>query len=1085
MHLLVRETHALDETAAARDLGQDPADLVFLSFSDADLGALAAAWRSAGPSLRLANLTQLAHPMSVDLYGDRIIARAKCVVVRMLGGLDYFRYGAEEFAAICRAATIPLAILPGDGPDTPALAALSTMPADLRARLDASLRAGGPAMVQALAIAAEAAGLAPAAIAAPDPYPQHGVHVLDLLPGRPLAAVVFYRSHLVSADIAPIEALAEALRARGLRVGLLYVASLKSHDTAGFVARTLAAWSPGVVLNATGFSAITAMGSPLDAAGVPVLQLVLAGTDRVAWEPSRRGLTPADLAMQVVLPELDGRLLTTAVSFKEEVPADAALQYARKIHRPDPAGIALAADRAAGWTRLAATPAFERHIAIVLSDYPGLAGQRGHAVGLDGFASLARIVSLLPDHDIGPVAAADLVQTLCHDEPAPFMKLAEYRHRFATLPEALRAAVTGTWGDPAADPCVIDGMITVRHRRRGKAVLAIQPSRGHGERDRQTYHDPDAPPCHGFLAFYLGLRHVHAVIHLGTHGVLEWLPGKSVATGADCAPQALIRGTPVIYPFIVNNPGEAAPAKRRLGAVTIGHLTPPMSRATHHGPAREVERLIEEYAAADGLDRRRTTALRREILDRAAACGLLAECRADPADPDDCLARLDAHLCDVKDLQLRQGLHVYGQAPAARDAILAALPQASDAAARLDSCAAAECRALRAALDGRFIPPGPAGAPTRGRLDTLPTGRNLTTADPRAIPTRSAMALAETAAAVLLRRHLQDHGDYPRTVMIDLWGSTTLRTGGENFALALILLGVRPLWDDGSARVGGFEVIPLALLDRPRIDVTLRISGLFRDAFEMQTTLFDAAIQAVAARDEAPDWNPLAGQPPAPRIYGPPAGRYGAGGARALAGAWRERHELGQSWLDASAGAYGRADDGAADPAGLAARVAATEAFIHNQDHAEIDLLDTPEHAAHEGGFAAAASALGATPALYHLDTSRPEHPAARLVAEEVIRIVRGRAANPAWIVGMLPHGYRGAAEIARCIEALHHYAATLPDRFDRQFDLLHAATLGTPSIAAFLRDTNPEAHAALTARFAEARSRNLWHPASNSALAE
>ena len=1077
MHLLVRESHGLDEAAAARDLGQTSADLVFLSFSDADLGALAAAWESTGPSLRLANLAQLTHPMSVDIYADQVVAKAKCVVLRLLGGLDYFRYGAEEFFSVCRAAKIPFAILPGDGPDTPALAALSTMPAHIRTALDTSLRAGGPAMAQALALAAQAAGL-PAAARAIEPLPQHGIHASD---PDPSAAIVFYRSHLVSADIAPIEALAKALRARGLSVGLLYVASLKSPDSAAFAAATLAAWKPNVVLNATNFSATSERGSPLDAAGAPVLQLVLAGTDRPAWERSRRGLTPADLAMQVVLPELDGRLLTTAISFKAEAPTDAALQYARKIHAPDADGIALAADRAAGWTRLATTPAHDRRIAIVLSDYPGLTGQRGHAVGLDSFASLANIFSFLPDYDNEPADAPALVQMLCHDAPTPFMSLTEYRRRFATLPETIQASVTAAWGDPSVDPSIAGNAFTLRHRHLGKALVAIQPPRAHGD-VRRSYHDPDAAPCHGFLAFYLGLADIHAIVHLGTHGTLEWLPGKSVALGRDCIPQALIGGTPMIYPFIVNNPGEAAPAKRRLGAVTIGHLTPPMSRAAHHGPAREIEHLIEEYAAADGLDRRRTTALRTSILDRAQACGLLTECGADAADPDDSLARLDAHLCDVKDLQLRHGLHIYGQPPAARDAILSAMPNGPDIATRLDACAEAERTALRAALEGRFIPPGPAGAPTRGRADVLPTGRNLTTADPRAIPTRSAMTLAKTAAAELLRRHLQDHGEYPRTIMIDLWGSTTLRTGGENLALAFILLGVHPLWDEASARVSGFEVLPLALLDRPRIDVTLRISGLFRDAFETQTKMFDNAVRAVAARDEAPDWNPLAGQPPTARIFGPQAGQYGAGGDRALAGAWSERSDLGRSWLEASSGTYGQNDDGAPDPTGLAARVAGAEAFVHNQDHAEIDLLDTPEHAAHEGGFAAAAASLGATPALYHLDTSRPEIPRARLVAEEIFRVVRGRAANPAWIAAMIPHGYRGAAEIARGIEALHHFAATLPTRFDDQFDLLFAATLGDPKVDDFLRTANPDAHAALTARFAEARTRNLWHPSSNSA---
>ena len=381
---------------------------------------------------------------------------------------------------------------------------------------------------------------------------------------------------------------------------------------------------------------------------------------------------------------------------------------------------------------------------------------------------------------------------------------------------------------------------------------------------------------------------------------------------------------------------------------------------------------------------------------------------------DDRLARLDAYLCDVKDTQIRDGLHVFGRdpAPERRDALLAALP-ARRAADALDRSAASERAGLLAALDGRFVPPGPAGAPTRGRADVLPTGRNLFTTDPRPVPTPTAVALAEKSAAELLRRHLQDHGEYPRALVLNLWGSATMRTGGEDLALALLLLGVRPSWDGGSGRVTGFEIIPLALLDRPRVDVTLRISGLFRDAFAAQIALFDAAVRAVAARDEAADWNPLAGRAGA-RIYGPAPGSYGAGDVL-----------QDNAYLAASAAAYGKALDGAADPDGFARLVAAADAFVAVQDHRETDLLDGTEWAAHEGGFAALATALGRAPALYHLDTGAPETPRARTLPEEIARIVRGRAANPAWIAGMRPHGYRGAAEIARAVDGLHAFAAT------------------------------------------------------------
>ncbi len=1107
MHLLVRDTRTLDDAEAADDLGQTAAELVMLSFSDADLGALAGAWQAmpGAPTLRLASLARLRHPMSVDLYCEQVVAGARCVVIRLLGGLEYWRYGAEQVAELCRSEGIALALLPGDGIDDPRLAALSTMPPELLARLDACFRMGGAAnMARAILLAAFAGGLRADAGSAAEPVPQHGVHTLDLVADRPLAAIVFYRSHLLSSDIAPVAALTEALRERGMAVGAVYASSLKAPDSAAYVDRTLRAWGPAVVVNATGFSARRDdAGSPLDAPGVPVLQVVLSGGSREAWQLSSRGLSQTDLAMQVVLPELDGRLLTGAISFKAEDATVPALQYARIVHRPDLDGVALAADRAAGWVRLSATPRRDRDLAVVLSDYPGVGGQRGHAVGLDSFASLSAILDDLTaaGYDTGGRQdEAALVEALCADAPTPFLSLAEYRSAFATLPVSVQESVAAAWGDPADDPAAVAGWFTLRHRRAGKIVTAIQPDRGRAADRRASYHDADQPPRHGFVAFYLWLRAMHAVVHLGAHGSLEWLPGKAVALGRDCLPRALGAGVPVVYPFIVNNPGEAAAAKRRLGAVTIGHLTPPLGRAEAHGAAVELERLIDEYAAADGLDRRRTGLLRAEILERADIAGLLAESGV-PRDAaaDDALARLDAYLCDVKDLQIRDGLHVYGRSPPQRERLLDALRRSCPSldpdtlAARLDASAEAERRALLAALDGRFVPPGPAGAPTRGRADVLPTGRNLGAVDPRAVPTRSAMALAEKAAAELLRRHLQDHGEWPRTLLIDAWGSATMRTGGEDLALALLLVGARPLWDEGSGRVGGFEVLPVALLERPRVDVTLRISGLFRDAFEAQVTLFDDVARAVAARDEADDWNPLAAaarglsgerlRRATTRVYGPPAGRYGAGWAVAEDGAWSVRSELGAAWLAASAGAYGRGLDGAPDRAGLSDRVAAAEAFVHQQDHAEIDLLDSAEHAAHEGGFAAAAGSLGASPALYHMDTSRPEAPRARTVAEEVARVVRGRAANPRWIAGMMRHGYRGAAEIAHGVEALHGFAATLPGRLDAQFELLFDATLGQEEVDAFLRQANPDARAAMAARFAEAQRRGLWHPRRNAGV--
>jgi cobaltochelatase CobN len=1094
MHLLVRESRTLDEDQPAVDLGHKPADLVFLSFADSDLGAAASAWAEMSadrPSLRLANLASLRHPMSVDLYAERAIAHARCVLVRLLGGIDYWRYGAEELAALCRARDIALALLPGDAREDTRLADLSTVDAPTWERFTLYLRYSGPENLrQALLLAGQLGGIGEGPQLPPQPLPVAGDYALSVPEeGRfGSAAIVFYRSHLLAGDIAPVAHLAHAVAAQGLGARALYVSSLKDEAAGALVANRLRAWGPAVVLNLTGFSARRDDGgSPLDAAGAPVIQLVLAGSQREGWESSFRGLSQADLAMQVVLPEIDGRLLGPAVAFKSESEQVPGLQFVRTVFRAEPEAIERAARQCAGWARLAATPRAERRVAMLLSDYPGAGGQIGHAVGLDTIASMAEIAAVLRGAgyalgELGDFASAPRRTILWREE---------YRRLFAQLPAPARERIIAAWGEPQND-------ITLAYIEAGNLVVAVQPDRGHALDRKATYHDPDLPPCHNYVGCYLWLGYVlgiHALIHLGTHGTLEWLPGKAVALSPYCYPALLADGVPVIYPFIVNNPGEAAVAKRRLGAVTIGHLTPPLRAAGAHGAALELERLIEEFAAADGLDRRRTALLRRDILDRATATGLLAESGVAPGMPEQqALARLDAYLCDLKDLQIRDGLHVFGCAPegASRETTIAALQamspgsQAARWRALLDLSAETERDALLAALDGRFVPPGPAGAPSRGRADVLPTGRNLFTVDPRAIPTRSALALAERAAGDLLRCHLQEHGDWPRALVLDIWGSTTMRTGGEDLALALVLLGARPVWDEGSARVSGFEIVPLAVLDRPRVDVTLRISGLFRDVFAAQVALFDAVVRAIAARDEDLAWNPLAAaarglagdalRQATARAFGPAPGCFGAGIAELLQrGAWEEQGELGAAYLAASGYAYGKGLDGAEDGSGLTARVAAADGFVHTQDHAETDVLESVDVVAHEGGFGAASALLGRAAALYHLDTARPEAPRTRLLIEELRRIVRSRAANPAWIAGMMRHGYRGAAEIARSADVLHGYAAILPDRLDAQFDLLFDATLGDEEVDAFLRAANPDARAGMVARFQDAIRRGLW----------
>ncbi|MEZ0170694.1 cobaltochelatase subunit CobN [Microvirga sp. TS319] len=1090
MHLLPVTTVSLDEGSEAIDLQQPPGDIVVLSFADSDLGALAAAHRRRPdrPSLRLASLRRLRHPLSIDLYVDKTARRSRFVLVRCLGGRDYWRYGLERLSETCRADGVKLAVLPGDDRPDPRLAAYSTVSPALCDALEAYFQAGGiDNMSRLLARIGAEIGSADKAAEPPRSSPRAFAWTPDegmvepetLLarcsPERPLAHVLVYRSVLLSGDMQAIEALSAALCERGVDPLVLAVSSLKDPEAVAVVRRAIRLRRPDVIVTTTAFSARDDAGFVLDEADCPILQAIPVGSPKDAWEASPRGLSAADLAMQIALPEFDGRIAAGPISFKAEEPADPALSFSHRVQAPDAAGIDMVAAMASAWIRLGHAPRTERRLALVLSDYPARGGRAGFAVGLDTPASACAILDWLRDAGYDAhrdFTAADLMPRLTDGEASFAVPLAAYRAWLGGVPEELRTAIDERWGVPENDPALDGEAFRFRAIRAGNVLVALQPDRGHGQDRKGFYHDPDCPPSHGYLAFYCGLRileDIHALVHLGTHGTTEWLPGKAVALSSTCWPRLAIGPLPVIYPFIVDDPGEAAPAKRRIGAVTIGHLTPQTTDSGLQGEAAALRELVEEFSSAQVLHPGRADLVAREILERAKAGGLAAICGVDDAMPmDEALTRLDAHLCDLGEVTIRDGLHVFGQAPLG-----------------FESCSAGEREGLLRALDGRFAVPGPAGSPSRGHTDVLPTGRNLTTLDPRAIPTRAATELGWRAAAEVVRRHLQEEGDWPRRIVMDLWASPTLRSGGEDIAHALALMGVRPVWDHASTRVTGFEIVPHPLLDRPRADVTVRVSGAFRDTFPDQIGLLDQAARAVAALDEDDDWNELAAArrrgETLSRVFGSAPGTYGAGvSARALDGEWNGRSDLGRTYLEGTSHAFGASGALGADES-FPARVRQAEAFVHVSDVAERDILDGDSAADAIGGFAAAADALGASPALYSLDTSRPQNPKARILHEDVDRLVRGRLTHPRWIEGQLRHGWRGVAEIAQGVDALFALAATTGAVSSGAFDLLFTALLADEELRKRMAAANPAAAQAIRDRLAQARRRGLWHSRLNS----
>ena len=1132
MHVIFRESHGLEETETPTDLGQAPADLVVLSFSDSDLQAFATGWHRARaqgtplPSLRLANLAAIRHPVSVDTYVEQTLADAKAVLIRVIGGMPYWDYGLAQVRALAESRGMTLAVLPGDGrPDT-RLEAISTVPHATLARLDALVGEGGAVAGQAaLAQLALAAGLYAGPVDGIRTIPawgcwtpEHGARGeaassaeglalegasarpsmqecgascrAECLgdPDRPLVAIVFYRAYLAAADTAPIEHLVQAFRDRGHSALGLFVPSLKEPAAARWLRGRIASLSPAAIVNATAFSGKGVDGrSPLDAVGVPVFQVALATSTRNAWKGAARGLSPADLAMHVVLPEVDGRIFAGVASFKEPGDLDADLQARLVAHRPDAGRIAAIADRVAAWVALVAKPRNEVFLAIVLSTYPGKTWRMAHAVGLDAFASVEAIMDDLHAEGYATESGESLETALARESIS--WPVAEYKAALSELPDRLGADLEAAWGQPEEDASVRDDAFRFRAVRRGRAIVALQPERGKSDRRDEEYHDLSRVPRHEYVAFYLWLRKVariDALVHVGAHGTLEWLPGKSVALSDQCWPEVLVGPLPVMYPFIVNDPGEAAQAKRRIGAVTLGHLPPPVGRSDTPRNLFRLEALLDEFSNADGLDPRRRDRLQEDIQVEAKAIGLesaLGLGRTDGA--AEAITRIDRFVCDVKDSQFGDGLHVWGRENAREGSVSATSDHTSThPLGRPDVAASAkaERRALLDALAGRRIEAGPAGSPYRGRTDVLPTGRNLFATDPRAVPTRAAHAQGIKLARELVRRHLQEQGDYPRGLVVDLWGSATMRTAGEEFAMALHLLGVRPTWDEGSERVSGIEVLPIAELEWPRLDVTLRVSGLFRDVFPTLSALYAQSIRALAAREEAADWNPFAGTEPGSRVYGPEPGSFGLGMEDLRDNLTEEaRRDAGAAWLAASAWAMD-GERATEDPDGLAAQVAGADAFVHLQDLPETDLLLAADYAAHEAGFAAAKAVTGGRDAaLFHLDNTDPTRPRARTLTEEVARVVHARAVQPGWLAGMKRHGFQGAAEIAATLDHMAAFANLANVVDPHLFDAYYDATLGDASVTEFMQTANPEALRAMRKRFDALHRSGLWRTRRNS----
>lgn len=1244
MHLLSTQPgRFVEDDSVVTRLDQTPGDIVVLSSADTTLALLAAARTSLAaadpgyPSLRLANLMYLRQPASLDLYVDEVLQHARVVVVDHLGAESAWAYGLQQLEKLAKRKGQQLAMFSGDLQEDEDLLARSTVPRAVSRQLWQYMRSGGAGnAVQFLrAVAFHGLGHGEAPLP-PRSLPQVALHVPrgidathtvagidDLRAGwhadAPVVALVFYRSHLLSGNTAVFDALAAVLHAEGLNPLTVALDSLKDPLCLSAFRGLCSEHDVQLVLNTTAFAALgqgaqDAEGETIALAGdAPVLQVIVSGGNREDWLADSQGLRPRDIAMQIALPEMDGRIITRAVSFKGLSHRCELTQTEVVSYQPEPDRIAFVAELARRWCRLRSLPATDKRIALILANYPGSEGRIGSGVGLDTPASVIAILRAMQAEgyvlgDAIPVDGDVLMQKLQEgiaNDPAQWSArpawqsyaLADYRARLAALPEGMADAIDARWGTPEQDPMLRQGRFMIAGLRLGYVFVGIQPARALGTlgaADYASYHDAELVPPHSYLAFYFWLRDVFAidaVVHVGKHGNLEWLPGKSIALAQTCWPDAILGPLPNVYPFIVNDPGEGAQAKRRTQAVIVDHLMPPLTRAENHGPLQDLERQVDEYYDALLVDARRAKVLRAQILAAVRAQHLVEELGMPGAEDDAVLARVDAYLCELKETQIRDGLHVFGASPEARlrrDTLLALarypsadgmganagllgalaqdllsgeafdpldidaakpwqgarptllqsvsadawrhhgdtrerlelfaqrlleenacppdLPQTAAVMGRieqslapaLDACGQHELHQLSRALQGRFVPPGPSGSPSRGRPDVLPTGRNFYAVDTRAIPTPTAWMLGLKSAAQLVERHLQEHGDYPVALGLSVWGTATMRTGGDDLAQAFALIGVRPKWAPGSQRVVDFEVLPTVGLGRPRIDVTLRISGFFRDAFPNAVQMFDAAVQAVAAQDdEDAERNPIRARilresaaleaegltPEAARtqagwrVFGSAPGSYGSGLQPLFDhGDWQTDNDLSNAYVGGSAHAYGQGSDGVPATDALVRRLRTMNVVLQNQDSREHDLLDSNDYYQFQGGMAAAVRHLsGQQPAMYHGDHGNPQAPRVRTLKEEISRVIRARVVNPKWIDGVKRHGYKGAFEMAATVDYLFGFDATARVVGDHQYAMVADAYVLDADTRDFVNEHNPRALHDMLSRLLEAMQRGLW----------
>ena len=1212
---------------------QSPAPIIFLTYADTDIQTLASALPLLGdnfPDIRVVNLLNLQQQLSIDTYVETVLLKAQIIIVRLLGGAAYWNYGLERIQEIVELKNTNLFVLPGDNSPDLDLMSHSTVSLAAVDRLWRYLIEGGTGnFANALRFVSDICLNTKYQPIAPINVPEIGIYqwqeqIQTIEKNSPQldgsCGVLFYRSHYLAGNTLPINHLCQSILDENIIPVPIYISSLRNIELQQQLLALLHEKQIKVLLNTTSFSLAkigeTSQLKFWQRLNVPVLQVILSSSTEEQWTSSSQGLMPRDTAMNVALPEVDGRIITRAVSFKSVQTWNQALETNVVVYQPQSDRLKFVVDLAKNWLNLANTPNQKKKVALILANYPNKDGRIANGVGLDTPASCINILEALKaaGYTVGDIPATgdELIQRLTTgitNDPESrsrpnyqSLPIEEYQNYWQTLPPSVREGITQRWGEIGA---YHDASLPLPGIQLGNVFVGIQPSRGYDRDPSLNYHAPDLEPTHEYLAYYYWLRNcfgVQAIVHVGKHGNLEWLPGKSLALSNTCYPEVALQAIPNIYPFIVNDPGEGSQAKRRSHAVIIDHLTPPLTRAELYGGLEKLEALIDEYYEAQSLDPSRLNIISDRITQLVKQEKLDEDLGIQPSDTQSLMQFLsvaDGYLCELKEAQIRDGLHIFGECPPKkqlRDLIIAIARSPSygrigitqtlakdfgldfdplsgtneewnqeisglenlgiwgeqlnqarnkgDAIAILEEIAIElidkildpdplpltpypfikeqlewirstllpnlkksdrEITNLIKALDGEYIPSGASGAPTRGRPEVLPTGRNFYSVDIRGIPTETAWEVGSKAAEAVVERYTQENGEYPQALAISIWGTSTMRTGGDDIAQVMALMGVRPIWDGISRRVVDFEVLPADLLNRPRVDVTVRISGFFRDSFPNIISLLNKATQVVSTLAETAEINPLsasvkieqqrlesqgidretAQKKASYRLFGSKPGAYGAGMQGLIdAQNWQNDEDLARAYLNWSSYAYDGSGQGYAAPESFQQRLKQLQIVLHNQDNREHDLLDSDDYYQFQGGMTAAVRSLtGKNPEVYFGDNSQPSNPRVRRLTEEIARVYRSRVVNPKWIEGVMRHGYKGAFEMAATVDYLFAYDATANCVANHMYEGVAQAYIFDERVREFIQNKNPWALRDMSERLLEAHQRGLWQNANSQTI--